>query len=80
MTIEQRFIACDGKEFKTEEECVKYETFNKIKDIVPTLKKVQGICNKQKYCQKCVFYNSSIEDCIFTGGVPAWWNLESIGD
>ncbi len=78
MTIEQRFIACDGKEFKTEEECVKYETFNKLKDIIPTLKTVQEICNKYHHCHECVFYNDSSGDCILREELPERWDLERI--
>ena len=78
MTIEQRFIACDGKEFKTEEECVKYETFNKLKDIIPTLKTVQEICNKYNHCHECVFYNDSSGDCILREELPERWDLERI--
>ena len=78
MTIEQRFIAFDGKEFKTEEECVKYETFNKLKDIIPTLKTVQEICNKYNHCHECVFYNDSSGDCILREELPERWDLERI--
>lgn len=79
MTIKQTFIAFDGKEFKTEEECVKYETFNKLKDIIPTLKTIQEICNKYNHCHECVFYNDSSDDCIFNEVFPEYWNLERIG-
>ena len=79
MTIEQRFIAFDGKEFKTEEECVKYETFNKLKDIIPTLKTVREICNKYNQCHECVFYNDSSGDCVLRENIPEYWNLERIG-
>ena len=79
MTVEQIFIAFDGKRFKTEEECVRYEkSINKVQDVIPALRKVQTICDKQNHCQECVFYNSSIEECIFTGDVPAWWHLSKI--
>ena len=78
MTIEQRFIAFDGKEFKTEEECVRYETFNKLKDIIPTLKTVQEICNKYNHCHECVFYNDSSGDCILREELPERWDLERI--
>ena len=38
MTNEQKFIAFNGEEFKTEEECVKYEAaINKLTDIIPAL-------------------------------------------
>lgn len=80
MTIEQRFIAFDGKEFKTEEECVKYETFNKLKDIIPTLKTVQEICNKYNHCHECVFYNDSSGDCILREELPERWDLERISN
>ena len=79
MTVEQRFIACNGRKFKTEEECVKYETFNKLKDIIPTLKMVQEICNKHNHCHECVFCNDSSGDCILRENIPEYWNLERIG-
>ena len=77
MIVEQRFIAFDGKEFKTKEECINYEKL--LTDIIPSLKTLHEICDKQKHCQECVFYNSSIEECIVAGDVPAWWELERIG-
>ena len=79
MTIEQRFIAFDGKEFKTEEECVKYETFNKLKDIIPALKTIQEICNKCYHCHECVFCNEGSDTCILSKDIPEYWNLERIG-
>ena len=79
MTVEQRFIAFDGKVFKTEEECVKYETFNKLKDIIPALKTVQEICNKHNHCHECVFCNEGSGDCILRENIPEYWNLERIG-
>lgn len=82
MTVKQTFIAFDGKEFKTEEECVKYEKSinNKLKDIIPALKKIQKICNAQMDCGECVFYNSSIGECIFTADAPEWWHLRRLGE
>ena len=79
MSIEQKFIAFDGKEFKTEEECVKYETFNKLKDIIPALKTVQEICNKHNHCHECVFCNEDTDICILRKDIPEYWNLERIG-
>lgn len=79
MTVEQIFVAFDGKEFKTEEECVRYEkSINKVQDVIPTLRTIQKICSAQMNCEECVFYNSSIKECIFTGDVPEWWNLSKI--
>ena len=80
MTIEQRFITFDGKEFKTEEECVKYETFNKLKDIIPTLKTVREICHKYNHCHECIFYNDSSGDCILRKQPPEYWDLERISN
>lgn len=81
MTIEQRFIACDGKEFKTEEECVGYETsINKLQDIIPILEQLKNICRNQVKCKNCIFYNNSDRDCMFTTGTyPKYWELERIG-
>ena len=79
MSIEQKFIAFNGRKFKTEEECVKYETFNKLKDIIPTLKTVREICNKYNHCHECVFCNDSSGDCILRENIPEYWNLERIG-
>ena len=79
MSIEQKFIAFNGEKFKTEEECAKYEaSINELTDIIPTLKKIQKICDTQMECEGCVFYRNSIEACMFTDNVPAWWNLSKI--
>lgn len=79
MTIEQRFIAFDGKEFKTEEECVKYE--KSLTDIIPVLKQIRKICSeKQLGCQSCMFYNDSSDDCILREEFPEYWDLERIGN
>ena len=80
MTNEQKFIAFNGEEFKTEEECVKYETFNKLKDIIPALKTVREICNKYNHCHECVFCNDSSGDCVLRENIPEYWNLERIGN
>lgn len=38
MAVEQKFIAFNGEEFKTEEECIKYEAaLNGLTDIIPAL-------------------------------------------
>ena len=80
MSIEQKFIAFNGEEFKTEEECAKYEaSINKLTDIIPALQKVRKICDAQMKCEGCVFYRSSIEECIFTSNIPAHWSLRKLG-
>ena len=80
MTIEQRFIACDGKEFNTEEECVKYEkTINELTDIIISLIKVKQICNKYNHCHECVFCNEDTDNCILREDIPEYWHLERIG-
>ena len=81
MKIEQRFIACDGKEFKTEEECVKYEkTISELTDIIPTLKKIREMCYKKIDCDSCVFRNNVSEYCLLREEFPEFWDLERIGD
>ena len=80
MTVEQRqiFIACDGKEFKTEEECLNYEkSVNKLTDIVISLKKIREMCHK--HCDFCVFCNKVSEHCLLKEEYPEYWDLESIG-
>lgn len=79
MTVEQKFIAFNGEEFKTEEECIKYEAaMNGLTDIIPALQKVRKICDSQMNCEGCIFYRGSIEECLFTN-IPAWWSLRKIG-
>ena len=74
------FIAFNGEEFKTEEECVKYEkSINGLTDIIPALQKVRKICDSQMKCEGCVFYKSSMEECLFTSNIPASWSLRRIG-
>ena len=82
MKIEQRFVACDGKEFKTEEECVKYEkTISELSDIIISLIKVKEICREQQLgCQSCTFYNNSSDNCMFREEFPESWNLDIVGD
>lgn len=81
MIVEQRFIAFDGKEFKTEEECVDYENFKTvIPNIITSLKKLQEICNKQADCDSCVFHNNFSECCLLNESLPGYWDLESVGD
>lgn len=82
MTVEQRqvFIACDGKEFKTEEECLNYEkSVNKLPDIVISLKKVKKICREQLNCCYCIFYNDCSNRCIFSEEFSEDWELERLG-
>ena len=81
MTIEQRFIAFDGKEFKTREDCIKYEiSIGDLPDIITSLKKVQKICSEQKLgCQYCIFYRYGSDDCILKEEFPEYWDLERIG-
>ena len=80
MTIEQRqvFIACDGQEFKTEEECVKYE--EALADINFALKKIKQLCQAHKDgCSSCVLYNDNCRQCILRERYPSYWDLERIG-
>lgn len=80
MTNEQKFIAFNGEEFKTEEECIKYEkSISELTDIIPALQKVRKICDARMNCEGCVFYRSSIEECLFTSDIPAGWHLRRIG-
>ena len=81
MTVEQRFIACDGKEFKTREDCIKYEiSIGDLPDIITSLKKVQKICSEQQLgCQSCIFYRYGSDDCILKEEFPEYWDLERIG-
>ena len=74
MKINVTFIACDGKEFGTEAECIKYESSINKHTIMPTLKMVKKICNEQRDCYSCVFNNTSGE-CIFKGESPTDWSL-----
>ena len=81
MTVEQRqiFIACDGKEFKTKEECIKYEkSISELTDIITYLKKIREICHKQTGCGSCVFYNDCSDKCVFKEEYPEFWDLEGI--
>lgn len=78
MTKRTIYISFDGKEFATEKECVKYETFNKLKDIIPTLKTIQEICNKYSHCHECVFCNEGSDNCMFRKDTPEWWDLSEI--
>ena len=82
MTVEQRFIACDGKEFKAEEECIKYEKFiSELSDIIFSLKKIKKMCNgHQLGCNSCVFYNDGSDNCMFREEFPESWNLDIVGD
>ena len=82
MTVEQRFIACDGKEFKTRKDCIKYETsIGELPDIITSLKKVQQMCSEQQLgCQSCIFYKYSSDDCILKEEFPEYWDLERIGN
>ena len=82
MTVEQRqiFIACDGKEFKTEEECLNYEkSVNELTDIIISLKKVKKICSEQANCCSCIFANDDSGRCIFNEEVSEDWELERLG-
>ena len=81
MTVEQRFVAFDGKEFKTKEECIDYENLNSvITDIIPTLKKIREIChNQQTDCDSCIFRNNVSEYCLLKEKIPEYWDLERIG-
>lgn len=81
MRIEQIevFIAFDGKEFKTEEECINYE--KSLTDIISTLKQIRKICSKKQLgCQSCIFYNDSSDDCILREEFPEYWDLERISN
>ena len=82
MKIEQRFIACDGKEFKTREDCIKYETsIGDLPDIITSLKKVKKMCSeKQLGCQSCIFYNDGSDDCMLREEFPEYWDLDRVGD
>lgn len=80
MTVEQRevFIAFDGKEFKTEEECINYE--ETLADINFALKTIKRLCNAHKGgCYSCVLYNNSCKQCILRERYPSYWDLERIG-
>ena len=76
----KKFIAFNGEEFKTEEECIEYEAaMYGLTDIMPALQKVRKICEAQINCEECVFYRRSVEECLFTANIPEWWSLRKIG-
>ena len=79
MTIKQKFIAFNGAEFKTEEECLNYEaSIKKLQNSISSLKIIQDFCNEQPNCLGCVFGDTSTEECMFRKDVPEWWNLSEI--
>ena len=81
MIVKQTFIAFDGKEFETEEECVKYENLKSvITDTIPTLKKIKEMCHKQANCDFCVFVNNASGNCLLKEEFPEYWDLERLGD
>lgn len=80
MTVEQRevFIAFDGKEFKTEEECINYE--ETLADINFALKTIKQLCQAHKGgCSSCVLYNDNCRQCILRERYPSYWDLERTG-
>ena len=80
MTVEQRFIAFDGKEFKTKESCIAYETsIGDLPDIITSLKKIQKMCNEQLNCCYCIFYNDCSNHCVLKEEYPEYWELERLG-
>ena len=77
MRIEQRpvYIAFNGEEFKTEKECIAYEESNLLQDIMPAFITAQKICRNHEHCEGCIFYDTSTDSCIFTGGIPSGWHI-----
>ena len=80
MRIEQRsvYIACDGKEFETEEECINYE--ETLADINFALKTIKQLCMAHKgECCSCVLYDNSYRQCILRERYPSYWHLKGVG-
>ena len=80
MTIEQRsvYIAFDGKEFETEEECINYE--EALADINFALTKIKQLCMAHKgECCSCVLYDDNYRQCILRERYPSYWHLEGMG-
>ena len=85
MTIQrttiETFIAFDGKEFKTEQECTEYEkSISELQSMIPVLKKIRKLCYDKPTCKHCMFYNNYSDGCLLKEDFPENWDLESIGD
>ena len=45
-------------------------------EIIKTVTVIQETCNEMTSCVHCPFYNDSIEDCLFNGGISIYdWEI-----
>lgn len=75
------YIANDGTEFNTKEECYKYEAkAKKISSFIRTLRAIKEFCYQQGECSKCPFLDGSYCKITFadtddTSDIPCNWKF-----
>ena len=66
------YVALDGKEFDTENECREHEESRKdLINLYRAIDTIQNYC-KNSGCHTCPFFNG---DCIFTEDTPNNWEV-----
>jgi hypothetical protein len=75
MTKVTYYVATDGKQFETKEECLEYE--NHYSDLIKAMTAISKFCThmslEKKSCQNCPFYRNSTDECIVNDyAVNSW--------
>jgi phosphopantetheine adenylyltransferase len=69
------YVATDGKQFETKEECLKYE--NRYSDLIKAMTTISKFCNHilstDKHCGNCPFYRDTANECIVNDYATENW-------
>lgn len=75
------YVANDGTEFNTKEECYKYEAeAKKINSFIRTLRAIKEFCYQQEGCSNCPFLDGYVCEITFadpddTSDIPCNWKF-----
>lgn len=73
------YIAEDGREFQSENECLNYERESALsRKFLANLREICDYCC-QNSCDECMFYDSCRNRCMLYS-MPAEWDLMERGD
>lgn len=75
------YVANDGTEFNTKEECYMYEAeAKKVSSFIRTLKAIKEFCEQKEKCSDCPFLDGDYCKITFadvgdTGDIPCNWEF-----
>jgi hypothetical protein len=66
----KKFIADDGREFESKEDCIEYE--NQYTERIEAMRLISRTCNN---CESCPFWSDKEDTCLLSYSVDSWENV-----